>query len=317
MARTLSNLRAAAAAIAALWLIAQAGAAAAATVGRVVAVVNDEVVTEAQLEKAIAAHARNAGQKGQATDRSRILDRLINERLMGQLTDRSSVKVTEDDLARAIANVLQQSGMTIDQLRAEIASKGMSYEDYKHEMESQIKRIKFVNQVIGPQVKISDQDLRDYYARNQERFRGTSRAHIAQIFLPFEGITTEAEAEALKHLALSISAKGGTGFREMARQHSKGPAAENGGDLGVVELKDLPPAVAGAVRIMKVGEVSPPIPTENGLMIVKLISLPEMSASDFEDARDSIYSALYERRIEETLDSYLQRERQRAYIEIY
>ena len=95
-----------------------------------------------------------------------------------------------------------------------------------------------------------------------------------------------------------------------------GGEAEGGGDLGMVNLKDLSPPVRDAVRYMGIGEVSNPILAEDSVVIVKLISLPELSAKDFEKLRDEIYAAVYDERIEETLSGYLKRERQKAFIEI-
>ncbi len=287
-------------------------------IDRIVAVVGNDIITEKQLSRAMTSQGReNRSKTVMIEERQQVLDKMINDRLIDQLVVNAKVEVSEDDLAKAIANVLHQNGMTIEQLRAELARKGTSYDDYKKQVEGQIKRIKFVNQVIGPQVKISDQDLRDYYQRNQERFRGGIKAHIAQIYLPFAGITSQEEAEKFKEQALSISAKAKHGsFEEMARAYSKGPNAENGGDMGMVNVKDLPPQVGDVVRNMKIGDVVGPIPLENGLVLVKLVSLPDLGTADFEQLRDRIYAAMYDERIEETLGSYLQKERQKAFVEI-
>jgi peptidyl-prolyl cis-trans isomerase SurA len=289
------------------------------TINGIVAVVNDEAITEAMLNRKLAARRIDGDKKvDDATRRRAAIEEMINDKLMNQLLRSSKVEVTEDDLARAIANILHQNKMTIDMLKAEVAAKGMTYEEYKKEMEDDIRRIKFVNSIIGPQVKISEQDIRDYYERNQTKFKGSARAHIAQIFLSFEGIETQAQAEDLKATALSIvsRAKKGTSFNELANKYSKGPNAESGGDLGMISLKDVPQQVAETVRGMKVGEVSNPILVENGLIIVKLVSLPELSQEDFAAARDRIYAAVYDERAQQTLESYLQKERQKAFIEI-
>ncbi len=310
---------AAIAAMTAALILTAAPPAQAKTINRIAAIVNSEVITEAEVDRRMA--AEGVGSKRDLDGKSRrraVIDSLINDRLMEQILKNSKIEVTEEDLAMAIANVLHTSGMTIDQLRAEVAAKGMTYDDYKKEVEDQIRRIKFISQVIGPQVKITEQDIRDYYQRHQEDFRGSSKAHIAQIFLPFEGIGSQEQAEALRDLAISISAQArkGRSFKELAAKHSKGPAADTGGDLGTVSLKDLPPAVADTVRMMKVGDVSNPIFTEQGLMIVKLVSLPELSPEDFRASHDRIYQAIFEERAEETLNAYLQKERQKAFIEI-
>lgn len=288
-------------------------------VDRIAAVVNNEIITEVDVDRALASRGKGAAAaKPDATAHQEVLERMIDEKLFAQIMGKSKIEVSDDDLARAIANVLHQNRMSIDQLRGEIAAKGMSYDEYKKQIENEIRRIKFINQVIGPQVKITDADLRDYYQRNQDRFRGGTSAHIAEIVLSLEGIQTESEMKALSDTALAITAKArrGASFDALARQHSKGPNAAQGGDMGMMNVKDLSPEIAQAIRTLKIGEVSNPILVGNAVVILKLISLPEIASGDFDRMRDQIYAALYDERIEETLAGYLQKERQRAFVEV-
>lgn len=288
------------------------------TINRVVAVINDEIITEQDLKQAMSKRGRKARPSDQLA-RRQTLDQLIDETLFNQLIAKADITVSDDELARAIANILHQNQMTLAQLKKEVASKGLTYDQYKVEIKRQVKRVKFINQVIGPQVKITDQDLRDYYQRNQERFRGVHQAHIAMISLPLAGLTTRAEFEKVRDRALDIVAharRHKKSFAKLAQKHSKGPNAAGGGDLGMMNLKDLSPPVRDAVRYMGIGEVSNPILAGDSVVIVKLISLPELSAKDFEKLRDEIYAAVYDERIEETLSGYLKRERQKAFIEI-
>ena len=288
------------------------------TINRVVAVINDEIITERDLKQAMGERRRAAGHTDQLA-RRQTLERLIDETLFNQLMAKADIEITDDELARAIANVLHLNRMTLSQLKKEVTSKGLTYDQYTQEVRRQVKRVKFINQVIGPQVKIADQDLRDYYQRHQERFRGTHQAHIATISLSLAGLTTQAEFERVRDLALDIVAQARrrkNSFAKLARKHSQGSNAAGGGDLGMMNLKELSPPIRDAVRQLGVGEVSNPILAENSVVIVKLISLPELSAKDFEKLRDEIYAALYDERIEETLNGYLRRERQKAFIEI-
>ena len=288
-------------------------------VDRIVAIVNNEVITERDLDQAMAARSTNKGAaKTDAATRQESLDRLIDDRLFNQILGKTKVEVSDDDIARAVANILHQNRMSIDQLKSELASKGISYDEYKKQIEQEIRKVKFTNQVIGPQVKITDQDLRDFYQKNQDRFRGSTSAHIAEIVMPLDGITNEAEMKSLGDTAQSIVARArkGTSFDSLAKQYSKGPNAAQGGDLGMMNMKDLQPEIANILRTMKIGDVSNPALVGNSVVIVKLISLPEIAAGDFDKVRDQIYSALYDQKIEETLTSYLQRERQKAFIEI-
>lgn len=294
--------------------------AAAEVVNRVMAVVGNQAVTEYDLARAM--EMRGRLEKTSSKDpnfRQEVLDRLIDDELFSQLLSKSKIEVSEDDLARAISNVLQQNQMSIDQLKAEVQAKGMTYDEYKKQIEREIKKIKFINQVIGPQVKITDQDLRDFYQRNQARFRGSQQAHIAEIALPLSKVQSQAEMDRIGETALGITkeARGGANFALLAKEHSKGPNAESGGDLGMVNLKDLPSEVAQTIRGMKIGDVSNPMLIGEALVIVKLISLPEISSGDFDRMRDDIYSALYDQKIDETIKNYLAKERQKAFIEIH
>lgn len=288
-------------------------------VNRIAAVVGNQAITERDLSHAMG--LREKTQKPPKNDpnfRQETLDRLIDEELLSQLLSKSKITVSEDDLARAIANILHQNHMTIEALRAEVQAKGMSYDEYKKQVEKEIRKIKFINQVIGPQVKISDQDLRDYYQRNQERFRGGEQAHIAEIAIPLVGVESQSEMDKLGETALNISnqARHGGNFAALAREHSKGPNASSGGDIGMVNLKDLPFEVSQTIKGMRIGEASNPILVGEALVIIKLIALPEISSGDFDRMRDDIYNALYEQKIEETMKNYLAKERQKVFVEV-
>ena len=123
---------------------------------------------------------------------------------------------------------------------------------------------------------------------------------------------------ALRDLAINIvkqsRATPGT-FENLAKQHSKGPNANKGGDLGMVKISDLPQSVAEYVKNMPAGSISDPIPTDNAVVIVKLVGWPDVESGDFEAVRDTIYQKLYDQRLKEALDGHLQKMRQTAYIE--
>lgn len=272
----------------------------AAVVDRIVATVNSEVITLSDLQDAEGAQGRAAGGEER---KKKILDELIDDLLFQQALKETKIEVTDEDVSRAISNILSQNRITLNQLVSELSSKGISYEHYRKQMEREIRKVKFINQVIGPQVKISEQDLRDYYQKQQERFRGSHRAHIAEAVIPLGDVTSQDEFDRR--------------FAE-AQKLAKRPQEKEGRftDLGDVDLKSLDPLVASAVRRLKIGEVSPPIVSPERIVVVRLIALPEISAKDFEKLRDDIYNALYDERVGEELGNYLLQQRRRAYIDL-
>ena len=139
----------------------------------IAAVVDGEVITTSEVDAVTAQREFKQGTKRQGTTEAlhrETLDKLIDELLLKHAIDKAKITVDDNDLARAIANVIKQNRMTPEELRAELASKGISYELYKHQLADQIKLIKFTNQVVGQQVRLTDRDLRDYYEQNKDQF---------------------------------------------------------------------------------------------------------------------------------------------------
>jgi len=293
-------------------------------IDRIAAIVNDRVITLSELNDFQVTRQRSIEEKearklSKEELRQRVLDELIDDALFEQALEEAKIEVTDDDLARAINNILKQNQISLPLLQEELKRKGIGYEQYKKQIRLEIRKLKFMNQVIGPQVKISDQDLRDYYQQHQEKFRGVHEAHIAQIFLPVEGITSQEQFDTLVKQAYSLSqdaSKTKNAFAQLAKKHSKDAYAEKGGDLGMVNLKSLAPEISRAVHMLQVGEVSRPIVTEKAIFIVKLIALPTLSSADFERLREEIYDVLYEERIQEALNNYLSQQRHKAFIDI-
>lgn len=292
-------------------------------VERIVAVVNGDIITETDLNAFESNSFDPMLYPGMASsheaERKQALDDLIEEKLLEQAVEKSDIAVSDEDLSRAIHNVLVQNHMTLSQLQDELSRKGMTYDEYKEELKLEIKKIKFINQVISPEVKITDRDLRDYFQRNRATLYGGAEVHMAEIILPTAGITTKEAAMELRDRAVSIveqSRKNGSAFAKLAKQFSEGPNAAQGGDMGTIKLSDLPDAIAKYVKQMPEGAISDPLPTEAGIVIVKVINWPEVGDGDFNAVRDNIYQKLYEVKLEDATDSYVQRLRQRSYVEV-
>jgi peptidyl-prolyl cis-trans isomerase SurA len=287
--------------------------------------VNGDVITLTELDDFMKLdddmRSRNSTMRELKAENKRriVLDQLIDKTILNQEVDKSDIAVTDQEVANAIQNILAQNGMNMQVLRAEVARKGMSFEQYTKNVEREIKKVKFVNQVISSEIKISDRDLRDYFDKHRGSFHGGKEAQIAEIVLPFVGITTEQEVIALRDKAISIAREAHANpesFARLAKQHSRGPNADKGGDLGMVNIADLPQAVGDAVRALPAGGVTPPIPTENAVVIAKVIKWPKLSAEEFEKVRDTIYDRLHSERMSDALTAYIQRVKQNSFIEV-
>jgi peptidyl-prolyl cis-trans isomerase SurA len=291
----------------------------------IVAVVNGDIITQTDLENHIKAgermHAKTRAFKEleEENRRSMALDQLVDQAILDQQIEKSDIDVTDEEIMRAVNNILSQNGMTMQHLRGEIAKKGLTWSQYQENVKREIKKVKFVNQVISSDVKISDRDLHDYFDKNRASFHGGKQVHIAEIVFPFTGVNSEAEAIELRDKAIRVAREAHANpesFARLAKQHSRGPNADKGGDMGMLNIADLPPSVGEMVRGLPTGGVTPPIPTDNAVVIAKVVAWPKLSADEFEKVRDTIYDRLQNERISDALTAYIQRAKQNAFVEM-
>jgi peptidyl-prolyl cis-trans isomerase SurA len=298
-------------------------AASAETIERIVAIVGSDVITLYELDRAMApfvTEINNSANKELKFKnvQSDVLNGLIDNLLLKQAIENSKITASNDEIAKAIQNVLKQNHIAIDVLKAELANKGISYDSYKKDIEQNIQRIKFINQQIGSQIKISDEDMRDYYKKNMSKFGINQSVHIAQIVLPFDKTTTKEKSVELKNLAYDIlkQARNGKTFALLSKEYSKGPNAESGGDLGLIDPANLLPDISSELEKMKTGQISEPILSPAGYHIVYLIDRAQTTEADFDKLKDKIYDRMYEQRVMEELTQYVAEQKKKTYVEI-
>lgn len=285
---------------------------------RIVAVVNNDAITERDVTLAMRKPLGADGKKAAAMNRKDALEDMIQEKLMAQAMGQSNIAVNEEDINRAMRNVMAQYGMSsTDQLRSVVAKQGISFDQYRENLKRHIQQIKFINQQIGSQIKISDQDLEDYYQQHMKKFSGTSAVHIAEIVFPINEHMTETEGHALEDKVKDVAKRlNRTNFRQMAAKYSQGPNAAQGGDMGIVDPKSLPPEIASALMPMRSGDISAPIITKSAIAIVMVVERSEATSKDFERLKDQIYNILYDQRMQDAMKSYVAQLRQNAYVQV-
>lgn len=130
-------------------------------VDRVVAVVNSEAITRYELDRAAAVNKKLPSQQ--------ILDNIIHQKLLEQEIEKSKTEVTDDELARGVANVLVQNGVTIEELQMELSAKGISFDSFKDQIRREIRQGKFIQQTVGANVQITDRDIEFYKNDHPEK----------------------------------------------------------------------------------------------------------------------------------------------------
>ena len=249
---------------------------------RVVAIVNQDVITWSELYKAMEADASPKVKELRDDEKRKIfkenetffLETLINVRLQLQEAKNMGIRVSDEELQEAIGNIQKKYSMSEAAFGESLKIEGFTYAEYKKRLREQIIISKLVNMEIRNKIVITDEDLNKFVAENKEILENTERYKISQILLKKQKDTDNSKIEEKAGELLRKIEQGGS-FSDLAQQYSEDPSAKAGGDLGLLKKSQLNKIFIDILSAMKPGDVSKPFWTESGLHIIKLESRAE------------------------------------------
>ncbi len=296
-----------------------------AVVDRVVAVVNQEIITLSEVEKWITPLKDEIV----ATDRlekrgkvqeicRRILERLIEEKLVDQEVKKSGVKVSGKEVEAALEEVKRRNAATHEDLEKALAADGLTLEAYKKQIEKGLQRQKLINWSVKIETKAGEKEWREFYQKNMDRYRTNETYRPGQIlFVIPKGATPEEIREIRKKCQKVLEKiKGGEDFGEMALLFSEDSSNKDRGDLGYFKKGELLPAFEREALRLKVGEVSGIVRTEFGLHIIKLLDRRGIDPLPFEEVKEKVIADYYESEMEKAFKQYLSTLKEKSVIDI-
>ncbi|RPI34548.1 MAG: hypothetical protein EHM54_09440, partial [Nitrospiraceae bacterium] len=249
---------------------------------RVVAVVNQEVITWSELYKTMEADASPAVKELQKDEQRSIykkneaafLETLINVKLQLQEARNAGIKVSDGELQEAIEGIKKKYSMSDSAFRDSLKAEGISYEEYRKRLRDQIIISKLVNMQIRSKIVITDEDINKFAAENKRVLENTESYKISQILLKKQ---KDVESSKIEEKAGDLLRKleQGESFADVARQYSEDPSSNAGGDLGFLKKSELNSDFLDVISKMKPGDISKPFWTASGLHIIKLESRTE------------------------------------------
>ncbi len=238
----------------------------------IAAVVNDEAISNADVEGRMRLALLGAGMQPPpevvARLKNQILRAMVDERLQLQEANRLGVTVEDAELAQELAHLAQQNGVPPDQLAGFFASRGVPISALREQIKASIAWAKVVQRKIRPQVVVGEDEVDAEVARLQAT-AGAQEFLVASILLPVDKPQDEDNIRQTGLRLIEQMARGAR-FSAVARQFSQDSTAASGGDLGWVRPGQLDPQVDAALAQMKPGTVSPPLRVANGFQIVML-----------------------------------------------
>ena len=245
---------------------------------RVVAIVDDDVVTATELLERLSFIERQFQQGGmQLPPRdvlmSQLLERLILDSLQLQLAGRGGMRISDEEVTQAFASIAQSNGLDLPTFQQALAQDGMSYRQFRDQIRREMIIARVQQNRVNDRIYISPQELENFLASPVGRAATADDFRVGHILLAIasdasSAAIAEAEAEAAR---ITSELRDGADFAQMAVAHSAGQRALEGGDLGWRKAGQLPSLFADQVLEAGVGEIVDPIRSASGLHIVKLM----------------------------------------------
>jgi len=252
----------------------------AAPLDKVVAIVNDNVITSSELETQVEAlrqqiTAKNMQLPPENVLRKQVLQHLIDVELQLQIAKKNDLTIDNTELNEAISKIAQNNKISLTQLREEIIKQGLGWEEYRENIRKEMLLNRLQQKAVGKDIVVSTQQVEDYLKTAEHNQNPQQTYHLQNIVIPLSEEPTTEQVNKAKEKARSLltKIKQGDDFNRMAIAESSGEYALEGGDLGERHLAELPEVFASKVTSMKVGEVVGPIRTGNGFQLIKLVAI--------------------------------------------
>jgi peptidyl-prolyl cis-trans isomerase SurA len=245
---------------------------------RVVAIVDNDVIMQSQLDHRLDEIRHNLAKRGgelppTAELAPQVLERLIVEDLQLQIGERSGIRIGDEELNRAMATIAERNHLSLEQFRTALSRDGLSFDDARE----QVRRELIINRVrqrrIAERIQVSPQEVQNFLASDLGKLQLSEEFHLANILIPLsEGASAEAIQSAERQAReLYYELQRGGDFARLAMAHSGSENALEGGEVGWRKAAQLPPPFDRMISSLNVGEVSEPVRTPGGFILVKLL----------------------------------------------
>lgn len=303
-------------------------------IDRVVAVVNDDVITLSELNKTgkeffarVKEKAPEAEMdKAMAKARDDVLSSMIDKIIVRQQAEKLSITVAEEEVDAAIDQILARNNATIEDFRRELAAMNLQEQEYRDNIRDQILQSKLINYEVRSRIVVIEDEIKEYYQKEYTQEKGESGYHILQIGFTWRnsvslekaGFDTKEEARE-KAEEVRTRVLDGESFKGLAQSYSNLPSAADGGDIGIFKKDELADYMKDVILAMKPGDISPIVETGNTFQFFKLLSVREgdiVVKAPYESVREEIRDILYRAKMEDQYKKWVKSLRDEAYVKI-
>ncbi|HKJ88648.1 MAG TPA: peptidylprolyl isomerase, partial [Gammaproteobacteria bacterium] len=257
-------------------------------VDRIVAVVNDDVITATELEQALQQSIQRLRQRMGAENlpsrsvlRRQLLDRMIIDRIQLQKAKERGIEVSPQEVDGAISRIAGQNNLSLSQFRKALERRGVDYGDYRDRIKKQMLRSRLQAHAVRSKVHVTDEEVNSYLARQGKGGRDQYEYKLQHILVAVPEQASPSKTQKLHKKAEGLlqRIRSGEQFAKVAAAASDGQKALQGGELGWFKPGELPAQVLAEVEAVKPGHLSRVVRTPSGFHIFKVTDRRPLKAS--------------------------------------
>ena len=297
-------------------------------VDRIIAVVNDDIITLRDLNTALEPYQKNIEDNYKGNDKDAVIkqtkdtlfQRLIDNILIEQEAKKSGISVTvkDEDVMNVLNDILNKQKLSTQDFSKNLAKEGKSIESVKQEIRSQIVRMRLLRREVKDKIMVSDAEIGEYYDKHRQEYEGKESVRMKQLLLlmpPDADKTVRAKVrkEALHLRELIMS---GEPFDLVAAKYSQGPAAQQGGDVGFIEKGTIIPEVEAAAFSLPLEQVSELIETSVGFHIIKVVDKKGAGLKPIAMVREEIKAKIEDEKLDKKFDEWISSVRAKSHLEV-
>lgn len=302
-------------------------------VDRVVAVVNDDVVTMSEVNEEGKGFFQKIAEQAPDSElsaalrraREEVLNGLIDKKLIAQEAAKQKVTVSDAELDAAFQQMIASNNMSPDQFREQLRTMGMTEGVYRDNLKNQILQSKLLNYEVRSKIIISDDMVLDYYDTHYTKHVEQGGYYLLQMGFVWkkdpsdpEKIDDSARLDARKRAErVRGLVESGQDFSSLAQKFSELPSAADGGNIGVLQEAEMAADMRSVVTALAPGQVSEVVETPDGYQFFKLLSSPDggiVVQAPYESVKEEIKKTLYDQKLKEEFDAWVRKIKEAAYI---
>jgi len=296
-------------------------------VDRIVAVVNDDIITLFELNRSMKPYEDKIYALGYPEEKERkmlfkvregVLSQLIDKKIEDQQIKRSKINISEEQIDQTIERIKGQTLFTDEDLRHALAKDGLTMEAYRENIKEEILRTKLVNLEVKSKIVITEEDIAAYYEKHLDTYGGKQKYHLRNILITIPTFADESKKLEIRGKLDDIlkELNAGKSFETLARDYSESSTAPEGGDLGLFELDSLSPQLQKTIKGMKPGEVTPVLETDQGYQIFFLQEILKTSGKSLKEVSPEIQRILFEENADKKYQEWIEGLRKQSVIKI-